>query len=125
MTEKQKKNIKKFYPVQPMQPMMVPVYAQPLAYPNKMMGQAQPIYQMAPVIQPVPRTVQQPIMAVPVRTPYAVPQPVTTPVIMAQPVISPQPVVKPVVVQKQEPQRPKTIIIKKYYKEEDDCCIVF
>ena len=137
--QKQDKRHNKKYKY-PMQPMLIPVGAQPVVYPPPVMGQPQPVYAIPPQPyaiqpQPVPMPMVQPInrvpgtgnqvVAVPIGPPVTVAQPIAQPVLMpAQPMVTPTPppltpMVQPKLV---APAQKPTIIIKKYYQKEDDCC---
>ena len=136
----------------PMQPMAIPVGAQQVMYPQPIVGQPQPIYQMAPqsqpyqmpIVQPIQRNPNtgNPIVTVPIGPPVPVNPPAATPVVTPQPpvvvmqpqpqivtvpqpqiVINPAPNMTPMVVQAQG-NNPPVVVIKRRYLE-DDCCNVF
>ena len=113
----------------PIQPMMIPVGAQPpVLYPTPIMNQPQPIYpiQAQPVypMKPQPYQMQpvktpNPIITVPIGPPIPVTQNVVTPAMMpVQPVVSPTPPPPQVIAQPVLPKQNKapTIIIKRYYQ---------
>ena len=135
----QKKKVKLYK--YPPQPMVVPVGAQPVVYPQPVMGQPKQIYAMPPQAQPYqiagmqqikrnPKT-GNPIVAVPIGPPIKVAPAMNTPVMMQpQPMVTPPPVIvqrpvvtpPPVVVAPPVNQPPTTIIIQRYH-ERDDCSI--
>ena len=117
-----------------MQPMLVPVGAQPVAYPTPIMNQPQPVYPIQPQpvypMQPQPYQMPpvktgNPVITVPIGPPIPVTQNVVAPPVMpVQPVVAPTPPPPQVIAQPvlAKPNKPKTIIIKRYYEKDDCCC---
>ena len=124
-----KKTIKNNYAVQPM---MVPIYPQPMIYPNQYVAQPQPMYQLMPqtygMMQPViPQATPNPIVAVPVGPPITIAQPVGAPILMpvaTTPTPTQKIIAKPI--KKAPKKKAPNILVKKYQKpQQDDCCNVF